>query len=396
MVGIGYMGTKKQLSGPVAAAAAECRPGAFLDLFSGMCAVGSSISGSRQVWSNDSQIFASEVAQALFCSKHGPPHPFEAADLAFRTFRDNRAAVTTRFEGSLARECAALEAASAPTLARLFEEQLRARNRVVAAGMYDLFTSSFGGTFFGYAQSIEIDSIRAAIDFLLDGKTISSDTHRWMLIALCVAMSKCSTTTGHFAQPLKPKPSNLRRFLSQRGRSPWREWLSALSVLAPLGSSIWRQRNRVFRRDAVALLKALSHSKNRPCVIYADPPYTKDQYSRYYHVYETAILYDYPTQSGRGQYREGRFTSAFSLASKVDAAMNALIKNCALLECDLILSYPSNGLLPDSQRRIPQLIAQHYGSAPRIHKIKHLHSTLGASKGAVKSAVTEVLYQVNA
>ena len=40
------------------------------------------------------------------------------------------------------------------------------------------------------------------------------------------------------------------------------------------------------------LAKGIRGMKQRPAIIYADPPYTDDQYSRFYHLYETALLYD--------------------------------------------------------------------------------------------------------
>ena len=397
MIGIAYMGTKRQLAAPVAAATATCRDGVFLDLFSGMCSVGSVVSTSRQVWSNDAQLFASEVARALFSSRDPPLDAMEAASLAHGAFMRNIRALEAQHGEALRREALALSKASVSTLAELFESKLTSRTAVVKSrGSYDLFTSWFGGTYFGYRQAVEIDSIRFALDTLLDNGGLSIDVHRWLLLALCTALSRCTTTTGHFAQPLKPKRSNSPRFLSQRQRSPWREWLSAIPLMSPVGSLAWRKRNRVFRSDAVSLLQALAASKERPRVVYADPPYTKDQYSRYYHIYETALLYDYPSRHGTGQYRSDRFSSDFSLISRVDLAMSQLIRVCAEQNSDLILSYPSNGLLAHSDIRIPALISQYYGKQPRIHRLPHVHSSLGGSKGVVRSAVTEVLYQVNA
>jgi adenine-specific DNA-methyltransferase len=129
-----------------------------------------------------------------------------------------------------------------------------------------------------------------------------SDDHRWLLLALCRAISHCGTTTGHFAQALTLKPANAKKFAYQRQRSVWREWVAALEGLTPRGSKQWRRQNIAFRGDALSLLDSLQGAKKKPSVIYADPPYTSDQYSRYYHLYETLILYDYPVVSGKGLY----------------------------------------------------------------------------------------------
>ena len=76
--------------------------------------------------------------------------------------------------------------------------------------------------------------------------------------------------------------------------------------MAPEGNAKWRKGNRTFRREAIRLLQELPQSKTRPSVVYADPPYTRDHYSRYYHLLDTLLLYDYPDPVGKGQYRLDR------------------------------------------------------------------------------------------
>ncbi len=44
-------------------------------------------------------------------------------------------------------------------------------------------------------------------------------------------------------------------------------------------------------------------------------------YSRYYHVLETPIRYDYPGVSGKGRYRSNRFNTDFCRKAKVKTAM---------------------------------------------------------------------------
>ena len=88
----------------------------------------------------------------------------------------------------------------------------------------------------------------------------------------------------------------------------------------------------------------------RPAIIYADPPYTSDHYSRYYHLYETLLLYDYPSSEATGRYRPDRFFSRYSIKTEVEAAMDRLIADCAKIGSRLVLSYPERGLLP----RLPE------------------------------------------
>lgn len=396
-IGVSYMGTKQRLTAYVAKLASECRPGGFLDLFAGMCSVASAIGPSRQVWANDLQVFSTEVATAKFCSQDRLIPPHDVAALCLETYRSNRESCEAREKDRLCVEQAAIRRERASALRHLLNESLALKHSPEPRKTpgYVLFSRYFGGTYFGVAQAIEIDSIRFAIDHHRTRGNISLDQHRWLLLALCVALGRCSTTTGHFAQPLAPKPANLNRFMIQRSRSIWQEWLAAIGRLTPVGAREWRRRNRVYRLDALALLDELSVTKPRPRVVYADPPYTKDQYSRYYHIYETAILYDFPGTEGNGQYRSDRQISDFCLAAKVEDAFSHLIEKCAKLKTDLIISYPSAGLLKESRRRIPDLIKHHYRRKPVRVAVPHKHSTLGGSKGPAQSDVVEVFYRVS-
>ncbi len=70
-------------------------------------------------------------------------------------------------------------------------------------------------------------------------------------------------------------------------------------------------------------------------VVYADPPYTRDHYSRFYHGLETLSLRDFPTISktkiggrerlSRGLYREQREQSDFCIRSKAPKAFEELL-----------------------------------------------------------------------
>ncbi len=212
------------------------------------------------------------------------------------------------------------------------------------------------------------------------------------MLALCVAASRSSTTTGHFAQFQTVNENNCKNFVGQRKRSIWMEWLRVFPDLCPLGSQSWREQNKTFNVDALSLLKDLKSGKRKPAVVYADPPYTADHYSRYYHLYETLLKYDYPELASKGRYRSDRYASEFSIKTKVGDAMDSLVARCAELGSSLVMSYPSVGLLPNTQTTILQILRRHYRTADIAREIPHLHSSLGGSTGKEKSPVTEHLY----
>ncbi len=359
--------------------------------------MGRAVAPERQVWSNDLQAFSQLVAATHFCANEAPLSRFEALG---RTAPHKRMKVDTlsaTFSSHVAAEQRALEETDIDALAMMFDESVRYAQTIVPDEQpveYDLFTRRYAGTYFGYQQTIEIDGIRFAIDFLRNEHRVTDDQWQAMLVALCIAMSRCSNSTGHFAQALYPKSGNIKKVISKRRRSIASEWLCAIDEICPIGSQAWRKENYAFRKDASNLLSSLREFQVRPAVVYADPPYTKDQYSRYYHVYETAVLYDYPQCSGSGLYRPDRATSPFSLASKVEEAMDQLIMSVARLGSCFVLSYPQEGLLPKSTEIIPKMIREHFGCDPDHINISHQHSTMGASKGASVCDVTEVIYRV--
>jgi adenine-specific DNA-methyltransferase len=393
------MGTKRRLSPQIKKIVEGCQTGPFLDAFAGMCAVGTQIAPSRQVWANDLQAFSNTVSTALFQSWDWPPDEETVRSKLLEPFSSNMMELARNHGAELHKEAKALSGSDHVTLRSVFEDALE-RNEFPESpkdGFQDLFTQRYGGVYFSVGQCIEIDSVRFGADFLLNSGQITIDQHRWLLIALAVALNRCTTSPGHFAQPLAPKPSNFSRLTKQRSRSILSEVLRALPELRPLGSRKWRRKNKIFRESAGDLLSRLGNINDAPSVVYADPPYTDDQYSRYYHLYETLILYDYPTCLGRGRYRSERAVSDFSLPSQVKQALDKLISSAASGGADMVLSYPIEGLLKDSRQVLPELFQKHYGAEPEIIEIVHSHSSMGASKGAAAAnPVVEMIYRARA
>ncbi len=401
---VSYMGTKRALASRVSAVIAKAPPGPLLDLFSGICSIASTVAQTRNVWCNDVQHFASTVADSFFTSPILPCNYDQAAELALPPYSLNFDVLTDRFSQALQEEAIALSSLdlsllqslefTTPNISRCSklkrERELLSEN--TSTFPYRLFTITFSSGYLGLKQCIQLDSLRYAFDFLLTTSQLDKNQHKWMSLALCQAMSKVSTTTGHFAQFMRVKPNTKKRFISQRRRCVWTEWLKAMHDMSPIGTSSWRSKNRVFCQDANSLLLNLLDASDHPAVIYADPPYTADQYSRYYHLYETLLLYDYPTAEGVGRYRSDRFCSPFSLKTQVQQAMTSLISCSATLGSTLVLSYPERAVLPNSKEFISSLLTYHFGRDWSIQTIDHYHSSLGASKGREKYNATEMIF----
>jgi adenine-specific DNA-methyltransferase len=390
------MGTKRALTAAVSDAISYAQPGTMLDAFAGMCAVGEAVGASRQVWNNDIQIFASEVAKGLFVSRSTPLSPLTYGDIHFDRFQKQMAALSRSFAKSLAVEQSLLEANSFPIFLRRFRclgQVIANDSKACRLRSPHLFSCTYAGTYFGVRQAIEADAIIAS---LITPDTSKTSRHtevvRWGKIALGRALLKVANSPGHFAQYLKPKHTNYRRHLALRRRSLWAEWLTSIDTLSPVGTAEWRAKNRVFNEDSLTLIPRLAREGSEISVIYADPPYTDDQYSRFYHILETLCLYDYPRVTGAGLYRPNRFRTPFSLKSEAPEALGELIASAARTGADLILSYPENGLAVKAGANVKGLLKKHFRRVEVSRSVTHNHSTFGASKGAAQSEATELIY----
>lgn len=394
-VNISYMGTKRELASTIADVISHGQTGPLLDVFSGMCSVAEEVGARRQIWANDIQIFSSEVAAALFTTSDEPLSLVLTADKHFTHFQTRVQKLNTLYSGALIAEDKLLESERFTTFTRrknVLDKILSTEKKHSPRHSGNLFTRIYSDTFFGVRQAIEADAICYAIKTALQEGQISSDHRRWLLIGLGRALLRCSTSTGHFAQYLKPKPTSFKTYLRQRKRQIWTEWLASSEEMAPVGDMKWRKKNRSFNQDTLKLLPKIAATHDRPGVIYADPPYTDDQYSRFYHLLETLILYDYPTVTGAGLYRENRFQTPFSIKSKATAAIDGLIESAAKTGADLVLSYPTNGLVYEAGCDPLTLLKRHYRKVERCHALSHSHSTFGASKGEVRAKVIEQIY----
>ncbi len=394
-VNISYMGTKREIAPAVVDVINSASPGIALDVFAGMCSVGEALAPHRQVWTNDVQTFAYEVARALFTDGEFPLDRIRASDLCFDIYQAQKEKLSGIFPRSIDQErelllCDNFE--SFDSQYSSFKSAFAAERARPIDSPFSLFTQLYPDTYFGLMQAIEVDSIVAAIEGLNDRQGIGDGHRRWLRISLGRAMLRTANSTGHFAQFLKPKVGSFRTFLRQRRRVIWEEWLNSIDDVAPVGTAEWRKANKSFNRDCLDLIPSFKDTIDRPSVIYADPPYTDDQYSRFYHVLETLLLYDYPEVSGSGLYRSSRFRTPFSLKSQTVSALNELVFAVSSSEADLVLSYPTNGLVYKAGYDPMEIMRKHFNSVERCYAISHDHSTFGASKGLAKSPVTEQIF----
>lgn len=171
---------------------------------------------------------------------------------------------------------------------------------------YCLFTLYFSNIFFGLHQCIQLDSIRYAVDQL------SGEDRTWALGVLVVTVYQVSSGhANHFAQPKKITENNITDILIKRQKSAYHEFSKRLICLS-------EESERTI--NEIKLLpgpwkKALDYViMNISCekIIYLDAPYKRDEYSRYYHVLETMVKYDYPSSELKGRIRSKKLKERFA------------------------------------------------------------------------------------
>lgn len=404
-VQIRYMGAKHGIANAVAAVVAGLPSGPCLDLFSGMCSVAGALASSgRETWCNDIQRYAAVVAEALLISVDPPLDPLRSATHLFDHYAANLRLLQDRFAADLAGEAVALAQLDKAEYVRQAsewrhvgnDERLALEAQSLRSNLmttpYRLATLTFAHGYFGLCQATELDSLRFAIDSAWRVGMLTAGEARWALVALLQAASHLVAAPGHFAEHLKPRDDETyRRLRRLRARSAWTQFQVELGRLAPYGTERWRKGNRVFCEDATTLTQRLGQLRLQPRVVYADPPYSKAQYSRYYHVLETLVRYDYPAATGAGRYRSDRFQTPFSKVSTVRQGFESLAEHTAKLGADLVLSYPSNGLLYAAGEDPPSLLRRHYRSVEVAWSSSKQHSTLGGAPGRANTQVTEMI-----
>jgi adenine-specific DNA methylase len=217
----------------------------------------------------------------------------------------------------------------------------------------------FGGIYFSYKQSCQIDALLEEIE------KSPSEFRDILLSALLSTVSECVNTIGkQFAQPINPRKSSGEIKLSL-GTMVNKD--RALNIFEIFQKWIIRYNSITMNPFHHRVLKldfndALDDLNEEITVIYADPPYTRDHYSRFYHVLETIALRDTPEIStmvlkgkailSRGLYRSNRVQSPFCIRSKAPIAFDSLFAKSSSIGSKLVLSYSPYDMSKISHPRV--------------------------------------------
>jgi adenine-specific DNA-methyltransferase len=373
---IHYLGSKLRVIDEVVAAIDEVDPGkgAVLDLFAGSGTVARALSGGRRVFASDIQEYSRVISSALLAPDLPDPGLVEAFRTRLAEHRDFQCSVADAIAPAVEHEEAAIQAAlrgdpepicdlldhgsflaleleastpGACSILKPLRECLRRLKRLGLAGSADATAMRyFGGSYFSYAQAAELDVLSRVID------SFGPKRRDTLLAALLSTASDVVNTVGkQFAQPIRPRSKDgspkhhlIAKITRDRAVAPSTVYLRWLGRYAALSSC--DMGHAAIRADYVDALERL---KGDVAVVYADPPYTRDHYSRFYHVLETLALRDNPSiaanpgaiqgELSRGLYREDRHQSPFCIKSQVHEAFSAMFAGATSAGASLILSY---------------------------------------------------------
>jgi adenine-specific DNA-methyltransferase len=399
---IHYLGSKLRLTETIRRLLDTIDPGAgpVLDLFAGSGTVSLALSQHRRVIAADIQEYSRVLCTAIL-----RPEELTRGDIT--TFVERSKTVSSDLEHCLEplltfESTAIQRASSQPELLCELSEQSsliagnpinadlaicvrETNNRIAKSGLAEalLTTRYFGGSYFSFRQALELDAFLGAI---------LGFRETYLAAILSTASTIVNSIGKQFAQPMRARRKDgtvKEHLIAQMCRD---RTVSATDVLTG-----WLERYQTLRqsREHTVTLgdyRAVLHSTKDAAVIYADPPYTRDHYSRFYHVLETMCLRDSPTVSrtssmanasaSRGLYRTDRHQSPFCIRSKAPEAFEHLFE--AAGQTPMLLSYSpyvKNGhprLM--TIESISALARKHYAQVEIVTSGKVIHSKLNKAE----------------
>lgn len=265
-----------------------------------------------------------------------------------------------------------------------------------------LVASYYAGTYFGVSQAVDIDRIRHGIFYLRETKQITQWQNSLLLTALISVMSKTVHSAGkHFAQAISLKRSDRamilrKRLLQDRCLNVWSLFQKSIGELVhtPTCTSFMSaQKHKVLNISTELIDKQYLPSIG---AIYADPPYTAQQYSRFYHIPEVVFRYEYPSlqevndQVTNGLYPDDKFKSSFCSKTAAPNSFQKLFELSRELNAHLLISYSFSlsGITGNSRmismEQILELGRYYFGkNSETISQLQFSYRQLNSKKSAV-------------
>ena len=245
---------------------------------------------------------------------------------------------------------------------------------------YLLFTTYFNNSYFSLKQCLQIDSLRFAIDNFTNDWHENETKEIIRAIFLTCLMSTLSiavNSTSHFAQYHKLNEKNFNWIIERRQKDIFQIFNQKMiefnySFIPTKFSNI------CLKKDYKLVFEENEELLNKTKVVYIDPPYSCAPYSRFYHILETLVKYDYPESLYDGRYRGDRYISDFNHKGKVIKEFKLLLDNLIKYDFDVLFSYPLNNDLNFNAKDLLELCQRYYDpSKIMVKKISQNRQAFG-------------------
>lgn len=363
-----YLGSKMRSLAAITEVVDRLSPGGpVMDAFSGTSVVGQALaSHGHRVLASDAMGFASLFAKSMLGVDR---QPIDTADLISQLRTAEDYSWFEPWSTAVASEDEAVRSLDGPRLIELSlglpqvwrntggDEALNAQLEIVrgrvgrsTVNVAPIAATHYAGTYFGIRQALEIDALRQGIWSLKRAALIGEWGEGLLLTALLAAASEAAFSAGkHFAQPhaihrQKDLTFAARRIVEDRRKSIRLLFDDRLTAALRLARPATE--NHIATQATVDSLPA--DWWRQAAVVYADPPYTAQQYSRFYHVPEVLVNYRVPalemidSQPTRGLYPEGRYKSPYSSRAGAPVAFAHLCGSTADARASLVISYSAS------------------------------------------------------
>ena len=178
--------------------------------------------------------------------------------------------------------------------------------------------------YFSYVNAQKIDAICIQLKHWVANGDIDTDMYYLLCASLIDAITKVSNTSGTYGAFLKKDDARKCKPI----------------ILKPIIITTNEKQNECYCENTLSLIH-----KVKGDVLYLDPPYNSRQYPPYYHILETAVLYDNPNIygiTGRRHYEEK--LSPFCMKDQALSSMLQVVQYADF--SNIYISYSTDGIIP--------------------------------------------------
>lgn len=356
-----YLGSKLRVLNAITSLAREIAPqgSGVVDLFSGSTVVSQGLAASGfRITAVDTQVYSRVFAHALLGIDRVAGVQIDAEALLRES--ENVVRCDSIWSSIAQEELRLIESADAAGLRNLDARlPLAWRLGRLEADADAPLTSFYAGSYFGVWQAMQLDALALII------ASPAAGLDAWQRAAAKTALMHAASSVvhsagKHFAQPLKVRVGNSafhdRRLLSDRAidvSTVFRDACARIALIAP-------QRDAGHKAVTNSAERFMAQRTDADRLYYLDPPYTAQQYSRFYHVLETIATSELPrlpagSAPTTGLYPGDRYKSAFSSRRHALAALSVVLNRVASLKATAIVSYSVSARGSDGNARMISL-----------------------------------------